>query len=352
MNPRSQIRKTIGVVLGTAVLLSASACGFVTGDQKPSAGTAAGDCGTRTLRLATIRAESDPTTIAANDFAARVTKATDGKVTVKVFPNSQLGTPGDIFAAMTSGQNVDMFYEGISIYPTLKGASAFTVTSVPFLWENYDQLLKVMKSPRFQKLIEEAAKSTGVRAITTNGDAEPRALSANRPIKTAADMAGLKLRIAEAPMPQAFAKALGAKPQVVAFADLYLGLRQGVVDAQENGAITMVNQSLFEVQKYYMPTDYIRDVRTWYVGDKLWQSLCSQQRDAITKAANESGEICTAEVRKQVAEAMATLKTKLTIVEPDKDTFKRALDGAFTQFDGKMWPTGLLAEIEQLKQGS
>jgi TRAP-type transport system periplasmic protein len=58
---------------------------------------------------------------------------------------------------------------------------------------------------------------------------------------------------------------LGALPQQVPFADLYVALRTGVVDAQENGAITVVNASLYEVQPYYMVTDYIRDIETFYV---------------------------------------------------------------------------------------
>lgn len=351
-------RRTTARLIGTAAALSllATGCGFVTGDsgEEPQDGDAAAtqECGEATLRLATIRAESDPTTIAANDFAERVSEATDGQVTVTVFPNSELGSFNDIFAAMSTGGNVDMFYEGISIYNTLEGASAFTVMSVPFLWDSYEQMLEVLESERFQQLFEEAAEATGVRAIAVAGDAEPRALSANRPVPTAADMQGLSIRIAEAPMPQAFARALGAEPQVIPFSDLYLALRQGVVDAQENGAITMVNQSLYEVQDYYMPTNYIRDARTWYISDEVWQSLCEEQQTAMTEAANAAGELATAEVEKQMAEALEVLEQELEIVEPDIESFKTALEGTFEQFDGDLWPEGLLAEIEELKTSS
>lgn len=358
MSKRMTVRTRLVGMLGAAAMLSAG-CGFITGDsgddassQESGSETTAQECGEQTLRLATIRADSDPTTLAAVDFAERVAEATDGLVTVEVFPNSQLGGINDLFAGMSSGQNVDMFYEGISIYNTLEGASAFTVMSVPFLWDSYDQMIDVLESERFQTLFEEAAEATGVRAIAVAGDAEPRALSANRPVPTAAEMQGLQLRIAEAPMPQAFARALGAEPQVIAFSDLYLALRQGVVDGQENGAITMVNQSLFEVQDYYMPTNYIRDARTWYISDALWGSLCQDHQEAMTEAAYAAGELATAEVERQMAEAEATLAAELEVVEPDIESFRTALEGTFEEFDGELWPEGLLAEIEELKSAS
>lgn len=329
------------------VALALSGCGFLTGEQTPSA-DGAGECAPTTLRLATIRAEGDPTTVAAQAFADGMTEATGGQVTVQVFPNSQLGDANDLFAGMASGQDVDMFYEGISLYPTLDGASAFTVVSVPFLWDGYDQMRAVLRSDRYQALLDEAATATGVRVVATAGDAEPRALSANRPIRTADDMAGLRLRIADAPMPQEFARALGAQPQVVAFADLYLALRQGVVDGQENGAITMVNQSLAEVQPYFMPTDYIRDVRSWYFSDQIWNSLCASHQQAVREQAERAGEVATAEVATQMESAMATLEAQIEVVEPDIASFRTRLEGVFEKFDGSLWPEGLLAETRRL----
>ncbi|TCP43435.1 tripartite ATP-independent transporter DctP family solute receptor [Tamaricihabitans halophyticus] len=345
MNRRKPARCSLGAVAAVA-MLSLSGCAFLTGEQSGASGN--GECDERTLRLATIRAEDDPTTIGANTFAESVQRATGGQLTVQVFPNSQLGDANDVFAGMSSGQEVDIFYNGISLYPTLEGAEAFTVLSVPFLWDSYEQLRAVLNTQRYQELIDDAAEATGVRVVATEGDAEPRALSANRPVRTADDMRGLDLRIAEAPMPQEFARALGARPQVVALSDLYLSLHQGVVDAQENGAITMVNQSLMEVQSHFMSTDYIRDVQAWYFSDQVWNSLCAPQQQAIKAEAAAAGEVVTGEVSKQLDEARNTLRGQLEIVEVDTESFRTALSGVFDQFDGEMWPAGLLAETRQL----
>ncbi len=348
---RRTIRHRSALSLAAVTALTLTGCGFVTGEENAApAGEESGDCAEVTLRLATIRTDDDPTTIAAQAFADGINEATDGQVTVQVFPNSQLGDPNDVFAGMSSGQDVDMFYEGISIYPTLEGASDFAVVSVPFMWDSYEQMRAVLETDRYKELLDKAAEATGVRVVATAGDAEPRALSANRPIRTAEEMAGLKLRIADAPMPQAVATALGAEPTVVPFSDLYLALRQGVVDGQENGAITMVNQSLYEVQPYFMPTDYIRDVRSWYVSDQVWGGLCSDQQDAILEEAEAAGEIATEEVATQLEEAMTTLEGSIEVVEPDIESFRTALEGTFEQFDGELWEEGLLEETRQLAE--
>lgn len=339
--------KTLKVTALLATTAVASACGFVTGESSEAGD---GSCAPQSLRLATIRAESDPATLGANKFGELISEATDGRVTVQVFPNSQLGDVNSIFAGLSSGQEVDMFYEGISIYPTLKGASAFTIVSVPFMWDSYDQLTGVLGSDRFAELREQAATDTGVRIIAIEGDAEPRALSADRPIPTPEEMRGLKLRIAEAPMPQAFARALGAEPEVIPLADLYLALRQGVADAQENGAITMLNQSLDEVQAYYMPTNYIRDARSWYVNDKWWAGLCEEDQTKVTEAAVEAGKLNTAEVDKQLVAAEEELAATINVVQPDIEAFRAALAGQFDKFDGDLWPQGLLTEVDELKK--
>lgn len=341
------IAATVGVL---ALLLAACGDGDDGTDPESVDDTAdSGDFEERTIQLATIRQSDDPTTQGAERFAEIVSEETGGAVTVDVFPDSQLGDFPDIFSGLQIG-DVDMFYEGISIYPTVDGAEAFLVTSIPFLWDNYEQMLEVMESDRYQELYEQAAEDTGVRVIATRGDKEPRALSANRPIETADDMQGLSIRIAEAPIPQAFANALGAQPEVIPFSDLYLSLQQGVVDAQENGAISMVTQSFYEVQDYFMPTDYIRDIDTFYISDEVWDELEPELQQVMEEAAEEAGDLVTERTREQLDEAMETLEAEIEVVDVDVDSFRDALDGVFEEFDGDMWPEGLLEETRQLAE--
>lgn len=340
-------RKTVAG-LTTAGLLTLTGCGFLTGDDSDGgADSANGECEPVSMRVAMIRTANDPGTIAAENVAERVAERTDGDVEMEIYPDSQLGDMNDLYAGVANGE-IDIFYETISTYSTLAGAEEFTALTVPFLWDSYEQFVSVLESEEFTELFDEAAEETGVRVVEASGDNEPRALTANQEITGPDDMSGLRIRIADAPIPQAFAVALGAEPQVIALSDLYFSLRQGVVDAQETGSINIVNNSLYEVQDYYMPTDYIRDVRAWYYNDDLWQGLCEEHRTVLSEEMEAAGEEVTEATREEMSAALETLEENMTVVDVDVDAFREALDGEFDQFDGDLWPEGTLDMVEEL----
>jgi TRAP-type C4-dicarboxylate transport system substrate-binding protein len=199
--------------------------------------------------------------------------------------------------------------------------------------------------------IEAAEKATGVKVIAINGDTAPRELTTrDTPVKTAADFKGLKIRIAESAMVRAAMQKLGANPQVIPFADLYMALKQGVVDAQENGVIPIKANSFYEVQKYFMPTHYIRDVETFYISPEKWSALSPAQQKAVADAAEEAGNLETQLTAQDINEATKFLAGKMTIVEPDLGSIRRALEGVYEeQFEGKLWPKGLLRQVREFK---
>ncbi|QDB78342.1 TRAP transporter substrate-binding protein [Georgenia wutianyii] len=339
------VKVVAAAALGATVL---TGCGFLTGAGGGDSSSAdAGQCQDQAIRVAMIRTANDPGTIAAEAMAERVAERTDGAIDMQVFPDSQLGDMNDAYAGVASGE-IDVYYETISTYSALAGAEEFTALTVPFLWDSYEQFKAVLDSEEFAEIFDRAAEATGVRVVEASGDNEPRALTANRPVVTPADMEGLRIRIADAPIPQAFAVALGAQPQVIALSDLYFSLRQGVVDAQETGSVAVVNNSIYEVQDYYMPTDYIRDVRAWYFNDDLWQGLCEEHRSILEEEMERVGEEVTEATRATIEEAMAVIEENMTVVDVDMDAFREALDGQFDQFDGDMWPEGTLDLVKQL----
>lgn len=346
------MRKVKVLAASTVGTLALTGCGFLTGSGSGSgtggsAEAGGGQCEPQSIRVAMIRTANDPGTLAAQAMADRVAEQTDGDVDIQIFPDSQLGDMNDAYAGVASGE-IDVYYETISTYSALAGAEAFTALTVPFLWDSYEQFKAVLDSEEFAELFDEAAEATGVRVVEASGDNEPRALTANKPVRTPEDMKGLKIRIADAPIPQAFAVALEARPQVIALSDLYFSLRQGVVDAQETGSIAVVNNSIYEVQDYYMPTDYIRDVRAWYFNDDLWQSMCEEHRTILEAEMERAGEEVTVATREAIDEAMTVIEDNMEVVDVDVQAFRDALDGEFAQFDGEMWPEGTLDMVLEL----
>ncbi|MBA7557913.1 Solute-binding protein [subsurface metagenome] len=228
------------------------------------------------LKLAGIKNDEDPNSKGMELFAEIVNRESNGTITVKTYTNSVLGNLNDLLSGMIDG-TVDMMSNTISCYAWLSGAGAkeFGIVSAPFLWKDNKELQAFLDSPGVQKWIEEAAASTGVRVLIVNGELVPRQLSANRAIRNADDFEGLKVRTAESVLVMKLMEKLGANPIVIPFADLYMSLKTGVADAQENNFFTMKSMSFFEVQSHFMKTDYSRDVSAIFISEQVWQPTSS-----------------------------------------------------------------------------
>jgi TRAP-type C4-dicarboxylate transport system substrate-binding protein len=243
-------------------------------------------------------------------------------------------------------------YGGINTMGWIKGGEVFQITAVPFLFPNYEEMRRILLSPLFKPLTEEAEKATGVTLINMNGDTSPRQLTTrDKPVNSAADFKGLKIRIAESAMVRAAMTKLGAYPTVIPFSELYMALRQGVVDAQENGVIPVKNMSFYEVQKYLMLTNYIRDIETFYISATRWKALTPAQQKILYDASVEAGQYETELTAKDEEDALKFLSTKMTVIKPDLKSIREALEGVYEeQFEGKYWPKGLLKDVKAMQK--
>ena len=294
------------------------------------------------IRIAGIKSDDDPASAAMQAFADEVNANSD-TLSVKIFTNSVLGGVNDLLSGMTDG-TVDMMYNTLSCYPWVQGAEVFNVVSAPFMWNDNAQLEAFLQTEGARGWFEDAAQQSGVRCVVAAGELPPRELTANTPVTGAADFNGLKIRTAESALVQATMRKLGAQPTVVAFSDLYMALRQGTVDAQENGFMTVKSASLYEVQKYFMKTDYIRDVSAIFISNDLWNRMSEGQRDVVAAAAEK------ALIAEQIDEVVAFLEENMTYVEIDVASVQETLGADFyDQFDGDLWPEGTMDVVNAFK---
>jgi len=304
------------------------------------------------LKLAGIKNDADPASKAMELFAEKVKKDSNGTITVDAYPNSVLGNLNDLLSGMIDG-TVEMMYNTVSCYSWISDLRWLNITSAPFIWKDNNELQAFLDSPDVQELLEKGATSSGVRLLIANGELIPRQLSANRAIKNADDFKGLKIRTAEAPIVQAVMKKLGAIPVVIPFADLYMALKTGVADAQENNFFTMKSMSFYEVQTHFMKTDYIRDVGAIFISDKIWQQMSDNQKKIMKDAAKVATDFEAAIIADTVEEVMAFLSSKMTYVDIDVASIKEKLGSdIYQEFDkeGKIWPTGTLDLVLKFKE--
>lgn len=253
-----------------------------------------------------------------------IKKRTNGKYEIQVFPASTLGKEADINQGLTLG-TVDIILSGASFAGNTYKPLA--VTYFPFIFRDADHLLKYAKSDVFKELAKGYDDKSGnhITALNYYG-ARHVTSSAAKPVAKPEDMKGLKIRVPDAPAYLAFPKSLGANATPIAFAEVYLALQNGTVDAQENPLPTIEAKKFFEVQKNISLTGHIIDSLLTVTSGQLWAKLSADEKkifsDVMQEAAEKTGrEIIASEVR--LAEEFK--KKGNNVITVDKAAFREAV---------------------------
>jgi tripartite ATP-independent transporter DctP family solute receptor len=254
--------------------------------------------------------------------AQEIEKRTSGRYHVDVFPASSLGKESDITQGMTLG-TVDRIISGLSF--AARTMPRFGVGYYPYTFRDGDHLIKWAKSDAFKELADEYRKKTGIQvtAMTYYGT---RHTTSNRPFTDCAGMKGLKMRVPDVPAYLALPKACGANPTPIAFAEVYLALQNGTVDAQENPLTTIEAKKFFEVQKYIILTGHIVDSLATQVAPHVWSKLSDADKTVFTEVTQEAAQKATAEITKREGELADEFRKKgLTVTAVDKKSFQDAI---------------------------
>lgn len=222
---------------------------------------------------------------AAEKFKESVEAKSKGRVTVNLFPNSQLGSERATIEAIQLG-TVDMTITGETLQ---NWAPKVGVMAAMYMIRDSEHMKKVVTGPVGKEIENEIIEKVGLRPIAWF-ERGPRELTSNKPIKTPDDLKGFKIRIPEVPLFIESWRAMGASPTPMAFSEIFTGLQQGMINGQENPYAMIHTASLFEVQKYINKTDH---VRTWIyvvIGEKKFKSLPPDIQQIITEAGNEMQE--------------------------------------------------------------
>jgi tripartite ATP-independent transporter DctP family solute receptor len=254
--------------------------------------------------------------------ADEIKKRTNGKYEVTVYPASQLGKETDINQGMQLG-TVDIIISGLSF--AARTLPRIGVGYYPYTFRDADHLVAWAKSPAFKELADMYRDKTGIQitAMTYYG---ARQTTSNRDFNDCTGMKGLKMRVPDVPAYMALPKACGANPTPIAFAEVYLALQNGTVEAQENPLTTIEAKKFFEVQKNVILTAHIVDSLATQVAPHVWSKLSDQEKKAFTDVMQEAAASATNDIKKREAELTAEFKKKgLNVHAVDKKTFQDAI---------------------------
>jgi C4-dicarboxylate-binding protein DctP len=260
------------------------------------------------LKFSHVVAVDTPKGQAAEFFKRRAAELTGGRVVVEVFPNGTGYTDKNEMEALQLGA-VQMLAPSLSKLGQL-GTPEFEVFDLPFIFADYAELRAVTEGPVGRRLLGKLEQK-GILGLAywDNGF---KCFSANRPLRTVADFAGLSLRVQPSAVLEAEVRALGASPQVISFTDVQAALRAGIVDGTENPISNFVTQRMNEAQKHLSLTRHGYLGYAVIVNKRFWENLPRQLRGQLEKAMNEATAYANQLAREKNEQDLASLRAGRT----------------------------------------
>ena len=280
-------------------------------------------------------------------FKELMEKRSNGEIEVLIHPLGAMGGERDIFQAMANG-GLEMGAMGsgdISIF-----FPEYLVFEVPYVLRDYDHFKKFWNGPVGKLINDVPLKKMGVKTvgIVYRG---ARNLTANRIIKTPADVKGLKLRLPEIKPWMKVWSSLGAQPTPIPFQEVYMSLKTGVVEAQENPPESIWSLKFYEAQKYMMKTEHIYAACKYQISMKWFNTLDKKTQDLILKCWKDATDYANDLAEKKNAEFTTKLVKEggMTVIEVDKEAFAKAVAPAMDWLDKNLFVPGLLQKVKDIK---
>ncbi|MFO8063683.1 MAG: TRAP transporter substrate-binding protein [Spirochaetia bacterium] len=265
------------VVLITVLLLVGAMAAFASGQEE------AEEAETHVFRLAETHAEDYPTTQGNYRFAELVEERTDGRITIEVYPDSQLGEESDVIEQVQFG-GIDM--TRVSISPVSSFVPELDAFQLPFLYEDPDHMWEVLLGDIGDEMFEKLEDSGFVGLTWYDGGA--RSFYTTEKVETVDDLEGLNIRVQEAPLMMDMVELLGAVPTPMPFGEVYSGLQTGVIDGAENNWPSYYSTSHYEVAEYYIENRHTMVPEITIMNKDIFDELSAEDQEIIKEAARDS----------------------------------------------------------------
>lgn len=254
-----------------------------------------------------------PFHVGAQKFADVLKAKSNGKITISVFPHSQLGGELTMIQGAVAGAT-DLVITG---QPTLNGiVKEFLVFDSPFLFDSVEQANQILNGPAGDKFMEVLPKY-GLVGLGWFSAIE-RNVFGNRPVNSAEDLKGMKIRVIQSPGYVESYKALGAQATPMAYSELYLALQQKVLDGGETTPDQFVSDKFIEVSKYFNMTHVNIHPALLLMSKDRWDRFSPAEQKIIKESADEAMAYARDYYKKVYDEGMKTMEAKgVSIVRPN-----------------------------------
>jgi tripartite ATP-independent transporter DctP family solute receptor len=279
-------------------------------------------------------------------FKELVEQRSKGDMEVLIHVGGAMGGERDVFEAMSSG-GLEMGAMGSGdtgiFFPK------YHVFEVPYVMRDADHFWKFWNGPVGKEINDVSLKERGVMTvgIVWRG---ARYLTANKPIRTPAEVKGLKIRLPEIKTWIKVWESLGALPVVVAFPEVYMALKTGVAEAQENPLESIWSYKFYEAQKYLIDTRHVYSSCKYQISKKWFDTLQPDQQKLILDTWKDATDFANQQATAFERKLLTDLQTKgMTLIEPDIAAFQKAVQPALQELNKTLWVPGLLEKVLAIK---
>ncbi|MDH4181049.1 MAG: sialic acid TRAP transporter substrate-binding protein SiaP [Betaproteobacteria bacterium] len=300
-----------------------------------------------TIRWGDVVPATHPSVQMIERVAADVKAKSNGRIAIQAFPAGQLGGSRDMIDAVANGAQ-QIVTEGAANFGAW--VPSISVVEAPYVWRDAAHLQKAMSGPVGQKFNETLVKARGMRILGTTYYGTRHITTTSKEVKTPADLAGFKLRVPENDVFKAMAEAWGAKPTPMNFGELYLALKQNVVDGQENPLPTIKSGKFDEVQKYLVLSGHIITPRLVVVNEAFWQGLSAADRKLVEDAIRAGIAWQDEELARQEKSLVDTFKAAgMTVITPDANAFRAPVLAKVPKMFESKWGAGTFEAIQAIR---
>jgi tripartite ATP-independent transporter DctP family solute receptor len=282
------------------------------------------------FRAADIQPDDYPTVLALKKMAELVKERSHGKMTITIFSGSKLGSENDTIEQVKLGALTMARVSSAAMHNICD--PSIRVPSLPFLFRSVDHLHKVLDSQLGEQLLKSCEKA-GYVGLAWYDSGSRSMYTRNKPVKTVADVKGMKVRVQQSDLSVAMIEAMGGNATPMSMGELYTSLKTGLVDAAENNFPTYESAHHFEVAKYYSMTEHTMTPEILIFSKRQWDKLSPGDQKILRDAAKESVPYMRDLWAKREAKSRQIVEQGgAQIIQVDKTSFQKAMEPVYARF--------------------
>jgi tripartite ATP-independent transporter DctP family solute receptor len=305
------------------------------------------------LTWSSISVPADAHTKAMWVFKTELEKLSDNRITVELYTSGAIFTQEGELAACREG-SLDMAY--FSANWLAEFVPYLSMLGAVYTFSGYEHMNSVLNGEIGEQIFEDVAKKTGVRPLAAFylGTRQLNLVEKVGPVRHPDDMKGVKLRTPTSPAWIALGKALGGNPTPMSFGEVYMGLKTGTIEGQDNPLPTDLNAKFYEVTKYIVLTDHVVNAVWPTINENKWKSLTPEDQELVMKAIDKARQACADQNLKAEAELVDFFKGEgmIVIENPDRAAFADYAKNSYlteSKEISKDWDMGLYDKIQAMK---